>query len=263
MREGFTRLMLGDTPAVDTRPEVTLGEVVCKLSGADDLDDQVGPVWVWFHGGGYVFGSPETHVRLTGAFAKTSGAAVVSPRYRLAPEHPWPAQLEDGLAVVQALQAKGFDVSLGGDSAGGHLAINVALVLAKAGKPAMRLCLFSPNTDRSGLNATRAVRSDMDPIVDDTFDAKLGRMTFPGVPDDDPQQSPVLADLSLLPRTHIEVGERELLGDDAKVFYAFAKRAGVDITLHEEPNAFHMWQIWTPWLEAGTESIERAVGVLG
>ena len=259
MRKGFDRLMLGDDPPSDDRPEVKLGDVACKLSGVRNLDEGAGPVWVWFHGGGYVFGSPETHARVTEAFAKTSGEPVVVPRYRLAPEHPWPAQLEDGVAVARALQAKGFDVSLGGVSAGGHLAINVALVLAKAGTPAKRLALFSPNTDRTGLNATRAVRSAMDPIVDDAFDAKLGRWTFPDVPDDDVEQSPVLADLSLLPRTHIEVGERELLRDDSTVLYAFAKRAGAEITLHEEPRAFHMWQMWTPWLREGTESIERMV----
>ncbi len=262
MRAGFNTLLLGEDPAPDTRPEVTLGGVVCRLSGAMSLEDGGGPVWVWFHGGGYVFGSPETHARLAEAFAKTSGQPVVVPRYRLAPEHPWPAQLEDGLAVSRALQSRGFDVSLGGDSAGGHLAINVALVLAKAGTPALRLALFSPNTDRTGLNATRDIRSAMDPIVDDPFDAKLGRWTFPGVPADDPQQSPVLADLSLLPRTHIEVGERELLRDDATVLYAFAKRAGAEVTLHEEPNAFHMWQVWVPWLQEGMESIERAVRAL-
>ncbi len=269
MREGFELLMLGEDHEADTRPEVTLGGVTCRLSGTDALEGLSGPIWVWFHGGGYVFGSPETHRCVTEAFAKTSGEPVVVPRYRLAPEHPWPAQLEDGVAVVRALQAKGFDVSLGGVSAGGHLAINVALVLAQAGThdgtadaPARRLALFSPNTDRTGLNATRAVRSAMDPIVDDAFDAKLGRWTFPGVPAEDPEQSPVLADLSLLPRTHIEVGERELLRDDSTVLYAFAKRAGADVTLHEEPRAFHMWQMWTPWLREGTESIERMVAEL-
>ena len=264
MRTGFHKLLLGEDPSPDDRPEITLGGIVCKLSGASSLDGYDGPVWLWFHGGGYVFGPPETHRRLADAFAIATGQPVVVPRYRLAPEQPWPSAIDDGLAVATALQELGHELRLGGVSSGGHLALNLALVLAKADKtdsrdlrPATRLALMSPNTDRTGLNSTRALRSALDPIVDDDFDARLGRMTFPDALADDPEQSPVLANLSLLPRTHIEIGERELLRDDSTVLYAFAKRAGVDISLHEEPSAFHMWQLWTPWLAEGTASIER------
>ncbi len=258
MRRGFTKLMLGENPAPDTRPLITLGGVEARLDGVDSLQGYQGRVWVWFHGGGYVFGSPETHIRPTSAFAKTSGCPVVTPRYRLAPETSWPGQIDDALAVVRALQNQGMEVCLAGDSAGGHLAINTALVLAKAENPVARLALFSPNTDRTGHNPTRAHRDEFDPIVGNEFDVMLAQLCFRNIPDTDSQASPVLADLSVLPPTHIEVGGRELLRDDSLVFYAFAKRAGASITLHETPLAFHMWQIWGPWLEEGTLSLQRA-----
>ncbi len=258
MRKGFERLLLGENPLSDDRPIIQLGAVEARISGLENLDGYQGRVWIWFHGGGYVFGSPETHIRPTSAFAKTTGCPVVTPRYRLAPEHKWPAQLDDAIAVAQALQQQGYEVALVGDSAGGHLAINTALVLAKAGTPAARLALFSPNTDRAGYNPTRAQRDAFDPIVGDAFDVMLAKMCFGDTSVSDPQCSPVLGDLSLLPPTHIEVGGTELLRDDSLVFYAFAKRAGAQITLYETPKAFHMWQVWGPWLKEGVESLERA-----
>ena len=264
MRDNFVRLLLGDEPAADPRPTVTLGGVPCRLSGRDALDGYTGPVALWFHGGGYVFGSPETHVRPVEVFAKALRMPVLAVRYRLAPESPWPAQLEDARAVTDALQADGHALYLAGDSAGGHLALNLAIALGKAGAPPKAIALFSPNTDRTELNATRDLHTLTDPIVDDGFDRMLAGLCFGpgGLPPDHPEVSPVYADLSVLCRTHIEIGGRELLRDDSAVLYAFAKTQGADITLHETPGAFHMWQVWTPWLREGTESLERAAAML-
>lgn len=265
MRTQFRLLQLGEDPPPDPRPLLTVGGVEARLSGRETLDGYDGPLGLWFHGGGYVFGAPETHRRPVDCFAEALGLPVLAPRYRLAPEHPWPAQLDDARAVADALRADGHGLYLAGDSAGGHLALNLALALGRDGRPPAGLALFSPNTDRSGLNATRALHSETDPIVDDAFDGELAMMCFEpsGLPLDHPGVSPVYADLSVLPRTHIEVGGRELLRDDATVLYAFAKRAGAEVTLHEEAEAFHMWQTWTPYLEAGTESLVRAARQLG
>jgi len=263
MRAGFRRLQLGDNPAPDHRPEVELGGVQCRLDGAMSLEGLEGRIAVWYHGGGYIFGSPATHARVAKQFAKALGFPVLTPSYRLAPEHPWPAQLDDGLAVVQELQQRGLDVLVAGDSAGGHLALNVALARGYQGKRVWGAALFSPNTDRSGLNPLRTALKDIDPIVNDFFDTKLAAMTFneSDYVATHPQVSPLRADLSVLPRTHIEVAGRELLLGDSTGLYAFAKTAGVDITLHMEPKAFHMWQLWTPWLQEGTASLQRAAEV--
>ena len=264
MRAGFERLLLGEHPAPDARPRVTLGGVAGRLSGADTLDGYAGPVCIWLHGGGYVFGSPETHARVQTRFAEALDFPVVGLRYRLAPEHTWPAQLEDATAAVEALCERGCTVYLAGDSAGGHLAINTALACADTEYAVAGLALFSPNTDRSGLNLTRAANDPHDPIVGDAFDTMLAELCFPPAqwPADHPQVSPVRADLSGLPPTHIEVGGRELLRDDAVVFAAFAKTAGASVTLHETVEAFHMWQVWVPWLREGAESLARAAQVL-
>ncbi|MDX1531343.1 MAG: alpha/beta hydrolase fold domain-containing protein, partial [Rhodothermales bacterium] len=212
MRERFARLIRGGQAGQE--PPVGTSETV---GGVDTLvvpppDGASGAARVvWFHGGGYVFGAPETHWRPAAALAAAVAAPVVLPRYRLAPEHPWPAPLDDALAVARALQDVGHPVAFAGDSAGGHLALVAALTLAREGRPVTALALFSPNTDRTGLSDTRAAHSDRDPMNDAAQDRALAALAFGARPYDHPQASPVLDDLALLPSTHVEVGDREVL----------------------------------------------------
>ncbi len=267
MRPGFKRLMLGDDPTVDQRPVMKFNGVSARVTGRRgaenaDLGGARDRVWVWFHGGGFVFGSPETHIRPTEKFAALTGDAVVSPAYRLAPEHTWPAQLEDSLAVAHALQERGYLVGLAGDSAGGQLALDTALHLAEEGNPAVSLALFSPNTDRTGLSETRGPNSETDPMNTDANDRQLGKMCFGDRPVQDPDVSPVLGNLGSLPRTHIEVGGLEVLLGDSKVLHRRAKDAGAPISYHETPEAFHMWQLWTPWLQEADASLSRTADAL-
>ena len=260
MRAGFARLVRGDAagePVPQAIPETWGGIDTLRLGPAD-----VDAVAVWFHGGGYVFGAPETHARTAAAFAEALGVPVVLPRYRLAPEHAWPAQRDDALAAVRALQDAGRRVALAGDSAGGHLALVTALALAGEGRPARALALFSPNTDRMGLSSTRQANTPRDPMNADDDDRQLAEWTFQGLPDDDPEVSPLLADLGRLPRTHVEVGGREVLLGDALLLAERACASGADLSLHITADAFHMWQLWTPWLPAADASIRRAAVAL-
>ena len=176
------------------------------------------------------------------------GVLVILPRYRLAPEHPWPAQLADGLDVLRAAQDAGQRVAVAGDSAGGHLALTVALALGRDGRPPAALALFSPNTDRTGLSDTRKANTPRDPMNADEDDRSLAQMVF--------------GDLSLLPPTHVEIGDREVLLGDSQVLAQRANEAGATISLHVEPGAFHMWQLWTPWLPAADVSLRRAAAFL-
>ena len=265
MREGFARLVRGE-PA-DRRPPpgspATWGGVDGLTIPPPGREAAPGDAFaVWFHGGGYVFGSPETHGRPAAALATASGFPVFLPRYRLAPEHPWPARRDDALAVVRAVQDTGARVALAGDSAGGHLALTTALALARQGRPVAALALFSPNTDRTGLSRTRAANTPRDPMNADEDDARLARIAFGNRPDDDPEVSPVLDDLSLLPPLHVEVGGREVLLDDTRILAARAQDAGAEVALHVEPEAFHMWQLWTPWLPEADASLGRAAAFL-
>ncbi len=217
MRRGFARLLRGDA-AGTAPPFATAGQIggvegliVSPLGG----DAGAAPRIVWFHGGGYVFGSPETHARAAASLASRLGEPVLLPRYRLAPEHPWPAQRDDGLAVARAVQDAGRDLVLVGDSAGGHLALVVALALAKAERPLAALVLFSPNTDRTGRSDTRKANTPRDPMNADADDRELAQQAFGDRPDDDLEVSPLLDDLGFLPPTHVEAGDREVLLGDA------------------------------------------------
>lgn len=259
MRAAFARLIRGDAAGMPP-PFATAGEIGgvegLTVAPPDAEADGEPPRVVWFHGGGYVFGSPETHARAAAAFASRLDEPVFLPRYRLAPEHVWPAQRDDGLAAVRAVLDAGRDLVLVGDSAGGHLALVVALALAKEGHAAAALVLFSPNTDRTGRSDTRKANTPHDPMNADEDDRDLAHHAFGDRPDDDPDVSPLLDDLSLLPPTRVEVGDREVLLGDARLLAAYGRDA--EVALHVEPGAFHMWQLWTPWLPAADASLDRA-----
>ncbi len=242
-RAAFAELVLGgeDADTVDLAEPVTLpGE---------------GGTIVYLHGGGYVFGSPQTHRRIGRTLADLTGLAVTLPAYPLAPEHPWPAQLD---AVLTAVAQASGPVVLAGDSAGAHLALVAALEVVPLGVDLAGLVLFSPNTDRTGRSTTRRRNGPTDPMVDDEGDQQLARQCFGDRPYDDPQVSPLLGDLRLLPPVHLEVGDGEVLLDDTLLLADAARAAGVPTTLHVEPGGLHMMQLWTPWWRAATESLARA-----
>nr|WP_281494125.1 alpha/beta hydrolase [Jannaschia sp. S6380] len=243
MRRGFRNLALGAAGPGDGslrfRPEGT----ACDL-----------PPVVWFHGGGYVFGAPATHSRIGRYLADTHGLAVHLPRYRLAPEHPWPAQLDDALSAIP----DGPTPILAGDSAGGHLALVTALRMARDGRAPRALLLFSPNTDRTEQSGTRRSMEDGDPMVDDAADRRLARMCFGDRDPADVQVSPLLDDLSRLPPTWIEVGTPEVLLDDARLLHARGQAAGADIGIAVTPGLLHMAQIWAPWWDEACRSLDRA-----
>ena len=268
MRAAFARLALGAVPRgapdlaaigaatgveVAPGPGTPPGLILTPTGGAEGA-----PV-LWFHGGGYVFGSPETHMRPAAALARMTGRRVILPRYPLAPEARWPAQLDHAL---EACAAQDGPVVLAGDSAGGHLALVAALALARAGSPAAALVLFSPNTDRSGLSRTRAAMSGDDPMNDDEDDAALAKLCFGDMPADHPHVSPLLDDLSLLPPTHVEVGDPEVLLDDSRLLAERGSAAGARISLHVAPGLLHMGQLWTPWWDAADASLSRVAAHL-
>lgn len=204
---------------------------------------------VYLHGGGYVFGSPLTHGRCTAMLAQMLDWRIVVPDYRLAPEFRWPAQRDDACAVVDALSGP---LVLAGDSAGGHLAI--ATALARPGR-ICRLALVSPNTDRSGQSTTRRVTTDL--MNDDATDADLARMCFGERDSDDPDVSPVLADLSGLPPIYLTAAVNEVLLGDTLLFASAAARAGVPLTLDVIGPLFHMWTLWPDALPPARKSLGR------
>ncbi len=240
-REAFARLTLGDDASAEPRTPLRI--------------DGEGATIVYLHGGGYVFGSPQTHRRIAVELAQRTGVSVVAPAYPLAPEYVWPAQLEAAMGAVSGVEGP---VVLAGDSAGGHLALVTALELARRGRRAAGLVLFSPNTDRTGLSCTRERNNPRDPMVDAETDRDLALLAFAGLADDDPQVSPVLDVLDLLPPLYIEVGKHEVLLGDSLLLAERARRAAITVTLHVDAQGLHMMQLWAPWWPVAAASLDRA-----
>ena len=245
-RKAFEELVLGSQTAKALRD--TAAESI-RMHGRGN-----GTI-VYLHGGGYAFGSPRTHERIARGLAERTGLSTLLPAYPLAPEHPWPAQLD---AVLQAVQSMRKTIVLAGDSAGAHLALVTALELARLGMPVAGLVLFSPNTDRSGLSTTRTTNDPLDPMVDDAADRDLAKRAFQDLPAEHPHASPVLDDLTLLPPTYLEVGVEEVLLGDSVLLAERARSAGINVTLHVEPDGLHMGQLWAPWWPVAAASLDRA-----
>ncbi|WP_166254450.1 alpha/beta hydrolase [Marinobacter salicampi] len=214
---------------------------------------------IYFHGGGYVIGSASTHAGVAGHLAKGTGLEVIVPDYRLAPEHPYPAALEDAQAVYLALLDEGCsptDIALAGDSAGGGLALALAMALRDGGHPMPRsLCLFSPWTD---LTNSQLYRPDCEPILNKgwidksaTLYAGSESLTSPGV-------SPVYGDLSGLPPLLIQVGSQEILLNDAQRLADRAQAHGVETVLEIYNDLWHVFQVHAGQLDRATDALATA-----
>jgi acetyl esterase/lipase len=198
---------------------------------------------LYLHGGGYVMGSVATHRSLIGRIAQGTGLRCLALDYRLAPEHAFPAAVDDVCAAYRWLLAQGISASglaIVGDSAGGGLALGSLVALRAAGEPlpAVAVCL-SPLTDLELTGAsTRAVIDD--PMVDCAGTLIMAEAYLQGADARDPRASPLHADFRGFPPLLIEVGTREILLDDAIRVVQRARQAGVDVTLEEGEGLTHV-----------------------
>ena len=248
MRAAFAALA---PPPVDGE-KTTVGDVPCTLYGLSEQE----PI-VWLHGGGLVFGSPETHSALATTLARQTGRSVLVPEYRLAPEHPWPAPLEDALKVLHALTRP---VDLVGDSAGGFIALHCALICPDL---VARLALVSPNTDHAGHSATRELNSDHDIMNDDAQDASLARHSFGDALAEHPDASPLNRDLANLPPVWITAATNEVLLDDALLLIRRLGRAGVPCDVHIYRGLCHLWMLWPDALPQSSQVMRQLSDWMG
>lgn len=216
-------------------------------------------VILYLHGGGYIIGSSKTHRGLTGHLAKTSGCEVITPDYRLAPEHPFPAALEDALAVYQSLLSQGCnagDIAVAGDSAGGGLTITLALRLKELGLPLpSSLTVFSPWTD---LTQTNLYSPECEPVLQEAWTEKAATLYAGKEALTNPLISPVFGDLSGLPPLLIQVGSEEILLNDAERLAKVADRDDVDVRLEVYNSLWHVFQVHSGQLERATTALEAA-----
>jgi acetyl esterase/lipase len=219
-------------------------------------------VLIWFHGGGYVIGSARGCRRLGADVSAASGASVLLPDYRLAPEHPFPAAVEDAVAVCTWLLDGGTSaerIVLGGDSAGGGLAVAALVALRDRGValPAGAV-LLSPLADLTLSSSSWETRRALDPLVGDHNAPEMAAAYLGDVDPTTPLASPVFADLRGLPPLLILVGDHEVLRDDSVTLAARAQEAGVPVTLRVFEELHHIW----PWFASDTDEGKEAVAAI-
>lgn len=220
------------------------------------------PTIIHFHGGGFRQGAPEVCARHAAALAQAAGAAVYCPAYRLAPEAPFPAALNDGLRVLGHLAASPAPLILAGDSAGGAIAAALAQLCAPAGLAIAGLLLHSPWLDLRVTSASYRTNARSDPLFSEASAIEAARMYLQGHPATDPLASPLLGNPALFPPTYISVGLGEVLLDDARVFHRRLTAASTPATLHEIAGMDHVAVTRGPDLPGSPEVLAATLSFL-
>ncbi len=216
---------------------------------------------LYLHGGGYAIGSPTSHRSLIAQLSADTGLCVFAPDYRLAPEHPFPAALDDAVAAYKGLLDSGLaaqNLAIAGDSAGGGLTI-ATLVAARDKGLAMPACAvaISPWCDLSQGGESFRARATRDPIVAKEGIDKMAAAYLGGADAKTPLASPLFADLKGLPALLIQVGTEEALYDDTIRLKARAEAAGVEVSAESWGGMIHVWHIFHPILSEGRDAIAR------
>ena len=259
-RDGFERLAShvgGDTKA--SVSEVEANGVPGELVRSDEASTD--SVTLYLHGGGYVIGSPATHRELAGRLSRATGGSVLTIDYRLAPEDPFPAPVEDSVSAYRWLLDQGHNpdsISIAGDSAGGGLTVATLVSLRDQGLPlpSCGVCL-SPWVDMEGIGESMTSRAGVDPMVQKEGLVAMAGVYLGGAEPRSPLAAPLYADLSRLPPLLIQVGTRETLYDDATRLAYEAARAEVAVTFEPWEEMIHVWHLFAPMLDEGQHAIER------
>ncbi|MEA3221998.1 MAG: alpha/beta hydrolase [Thermodesulfobacteriota bacterium] len=235
------------------------GSVPAEWIVAPDAADDLAVLYL--HGGGYVSGSINTHRELAARISRAAKARALIIEYRLAPEHPFPAALEDSMASYRWLVTEGFDparIVIAGDSAGGGLVISTLIALRDEGEalPAASVCL-SPWVDLEELGESMITKAEVDPIILREILIADAKAYLGNADPHTPLAAPLYADLTGLPPMLIQVGTSEVLFDDSTRLAERARDAGVDVILEPWEEMIHIWQFFASILPEGQEAIGR------
>ncbi len=265
LRATFNEVMAHVPVAGDVRQQPTtiggVGAVEVSIEGTDATN-----MILYFHGGVYVIGSAATSVPLASDLARRTGTRVVTLDYRLAPEHPYPAAVEDAQAAYEGLLGQGIDpgqIALAGESAGGGLAVATLLAARNAGTP-LPSCAFlmSPYVDLTLSGDTLLEKQAVDLTLTPHGLSLRVQDYVAGGNASDPYISPIFGDLHGLPPLLIQVGSHEILLSDAVRLAARAATDDVPITLEVTPGAPHVFQGFAGVLDEGDAALDRASAFL-
>jgi epsilon-lactone hydrolase len=263
MRAGYKALMgTMITPAGIRTQAVALGERPALL--VEPADGRESGTIMYFHGGAFVFGSPDTSISLMANLVVKTGFRALSPDYRLAPENPFPAAIDDTLSAYRALLDSGTQASaiaFAGDSAGGGLSVTTCLAARDAGLPMpAAIVAFSPGLDLSRTGESMNSKAGVDPYFSSRAALDhTGAMYLAGQDPRQPMLSPAAhADLAGFPPMLVQVGTSELLLADSTRIAARATAAGVDVILDITAEAPHVFQSFAGVLDEADEALDRA-----
>jgi acetyl esterase/lipase len=255
---------LGDqfpTAADVTREKVTANGVAAEWSSTPGAARD--RVIMYVHGGGYVIGSVASHRHLVTELGRAAGTRTLSLDYRLAPEHPFPAAVDDALAGYRSLLAQGLkpgNIAVAGDSAGGGLTVATLLAIRDAGlpQPACGFCI-SPWVDMEAVGNSMTTQAALDPMVQKDGLLGMAAAYLNGANPRTPLAAPIHADLRGIAPLLIHVGAAETLLDDSTRLASRAGAVDVDVTLQVWPEMIHVWHFFHPMLDAA----RRAIGGAG
>nr|WP_255670746.1 alpha/beta hydrolase fold domain-containing protein [Cognatishimia sp. F0-27] len=221
----------------------------------------VAPVILYFHGGGYVAGSPQVYAGMLGRLSKLVGLEICAPEYRLAPEHPAPAAFDDACAAWARLMALGYrpdQIVLGGDSAGGGLALALLAHLCQSGTPPACAFAFSPWTDLTMSGDSLVQNRDADPLFPVSRIADLCDRVRGALAPDDPRLSPLYAAFPGCPPVLLHWGATEILRADGARMAERLAAHGARVETREFDDVAHGWQLLDGWQPEARESLFEA-----
>lgn len=246
--------------SVQTRAD-TIGGVACEWVWAAEAADCAGVI-EYFHGGGFVAGGPASHRDLAWRLSRASGRRVLLVDYRLAPEFPYPAQLNDAVAVYRGLLARGVaagSIALAGDSAGGNLVLATALALRAAALPLPgALLAFSPWADLSHSGASIGTNAAADTMIPPALLARMAELYRGGAAVTDPLVSPLFGDFRGLPPLLVHAAAQEVLCDDALRVVAAAQAAGVEAECRLWPRVPHAFPVFAQLLPEARTALRQS-----
>ena len=238
---------------------ITIEGGVCQLITPPQADKE--KIVLYLHGGGYFCGSLQSHGGMVSELARAANICALQLSYRKAPEHKFPAPIEDSVAAYQWLLAQGYqaeNIIIAGDSAGGGLTMATLIYLRDNSipLPACAICI-SPWVDMAATGESHINRKAIDPIVTmDTVDMVI-KLYMDGEDISSPLASPICGDLTGLPPLLVQVGEREILYSDAEMLVNKAKADGVEAYLEEWKEMVHVWHMFYPQLTEARTALAK------